>query len=254
MSRERWSWAGKPESLSDATTTPRSNRSSYSIGRSTPGGLPCVRTLPPISPSAVSNRSSGPSSSPRPTALRRRWMDRCMMSSPSSSSEKVAWNSKVLRSLPIGLKAGEGFLDSRVVGEHLIERGQLEHHACLLVGRGAGQIEPSGGRDHGHAVVGLAGLHLECHSRKSIWQLVGTLASLDCMAVTATADGERVLVVDDEEPLAKSMARVLRSRGFESDVAFSAAEARKLLEDQAYAIALVDVRLPDESGYGLLEE
>ncbi len=74
------------------------------------------------------------------------------------------------------------------------------------------------------------------------------------MAVTATADGERVLVVDDEEQLAKSMARVLRSRGFESDVAFSAAEARKLLEDQAYAIALVDVRLPDESGYGLLEE
>src|SRR6266700_5285461 len=308
MSRERWSWAGKPESLSDATTTPRSNRSSYSIGRSTPGGLPCVRTLPPISPSAVSNRSSGPSSSPRPTALRRRWMDRCMMSSPSSSSEKVAWNSKVLRSLPIGLKAGEGFLDSRVVGEHLIERRQLEHHACLLVGRGeaevalaapellqrsddrtqarrvdkahplhvdddalgavlldrlrdgllqgrgAGQIEPSGGRDHGHAVVGLAGLHLECHSRKSIWQLVGTLASLDCMAVTASADAERVLVVDDEEALAKSMARVLRSRGFESDVAFSAAEARKLLEDQAYAIALVDVRLPDESGYGLLEE
>ena len=63
-----------------------------------------------------------------------------------------------------------------------------------------------------------------------------------------------VLVVEDEEPLARVMARTLRSRGFECDVALSGAEARKLIETQDYAIALLDVRLPDESGYGLLEE
>lgn len=73
------------------------------------------------------------------------------------------------------------------------------------------------------------------------------------MAVAGSARAERVLVVDDEEPLARSMARILRSRGFESDVAFSGAEARRLLEAQDYAVALIDVRLPDESGYGLLE-
>jgi len=61
-------------------------------------------------------------------------------------------------------------------------------------------------------------------------------------------------VVDDEEALARVMARTLRSRGFECDVAFSAAEARKLVESNDYAIVLLDVRLPDESGYGLLEE
>jgi phosphoserine phosphatase RsbU/P len=63
----------------------------------------------------------------------------------------------------------------------------------------------------------------------------------------------RVLVVDDDEPLARVMARTLRGRGFDCDVALSGAEARKLLEAQAYALALLDVRLPDESGYGLLE-
>ena len=63
----------------------------------------------------------------------------------------------------------------------------------------------------------------------------------------------RVLVVEDDEPLAKVMVRVLRSRGFECDSAFSGAEARKLISGQEYAIALLDVRLPDESGYGLLE-
>jgi sigma-B regulation protein RsbU (phosphoserine phosphatase) len=50
------------------------------------------------------------------------------------------------------------------------------------------------------------------------------------------------------------MERTLRSRGFESDVAFNAAEARRLFEVSDYALALLDVRLPDESGYGLLEE
>ncbi|HKV89104.1 MAG TPA: fused response regulator/phosphatase [Candidatus Dormibacteraeota bacterium] len=65
---------------------------------------------------------------------------------------------------------------------------------------------------------------------------------------------ERVLIVDDEEALARVAARTLKSRGFDSDIAFSAAEARKLFEANDYAIALLDVRLPDESGYGLLEE
>src|SRR5437868_13459198 len=74
------------------------------------------------------------------------------------------------------------------------------------------------------------------------------------MAVAGSAGSERVLVVDDGEALAKVMARVLRSRGFECDVALTGAEARGLVEVKDYAVALLDVRLPDESGYGLLEE
>jgi len=74
------------------------------------------------------------------------------------------------------------------------------------------------------------------------------------MAVGGPTGIERVLVVDDDEPLAKVMARVLRSRGFECDVALTGAEARRLLDTKDYAVALLDVRLPDESGYGLLEE
>jgi phosphoserine phosphatase RsbU/P len=72
--------------------------------------------------------------------------------------------------------------------------------------------------------------------------------------VTGSEGAQRVLVVDDDEPLAKVMARTLRSRGFECDVAYSGAEARSLLGENEYAVALLDVKLPDESGYGLLEE
>jgi serine phosphatase RsbU (regulator of sigma subunit) len=74
------------------------------------------------------------------------------------------------------------------------------------------------------------------------------------MAVAGSEGGQRVLVVDDDEPLARVMARTLRGRGFECDVALSGAEARALFETKDYAVALLDVRLPDESGYGLLEE
>jgi len=49
------------------------------------------------------------------------------------------------------------------------------------------------------------------------------------MAVARSAAAERILVVDDDEPLARVAA-------------------------QEYAVALLDVRLPDDSGYGLLEE
>jgi phosphoserine phosphatase RsbU/P len=79
--------------------------------------------------------------------------------------------------------------------------------------------------------------------------------SLTTLAGVAEASApERLLIVDDEEALARVMERTLRSRGFDSDIALSAAQARQLFEANDYALALLDVRLPDESGYGLLEE
>ncbi len=67
-------------------------------------------------------------------------------------------------------------------------------------------------------------------------------------------DRQRLLIVEDEQPLAQAMARTLRSRGFEADIALSGAEARQRFEAVDYALVLMDIRLPDESGYGLLGE
>ncbi|HKC19305.1 MAG TPA: SpoIIE family protein phosphatase [Candidatus Dormibacteraeota bacterium] len=72
--------------------------------------------------------------------------------------------------------------------------------------------------------------------------------------MNASVPVERVLIVEDEEALAKVMQRTLWSRGIESDLALSGADARKLFAANAYALALLDVRLPDESGYELLDE
>src|SRR5258706_2526950 len=71
----------------------------------------------------------------------------------------------------------------------------------------------------------------------------------------STAEGNpHLLIVEDEESLAKSMARMLKSRGIDADTAFSGAEARQRMAARDYEVVLLDVRLPDESGYGLLGE
>src|SRR5258706_1422975 len=71
----------------------------------------------------------------------------------------------------------------------------------------------------------------------------------------STAEGNpHLLIVEDEESLAKSMARMLKSRGIDADTAFSGAEARQRMAARDDEVVLLDVRLPDESGYGLLGE
>jgi len=74
------------------------------------------------------------------------------------------------------------------------------------------------------------------------------------MASGDSGRGQRLLIVEDEQALANAMARTLRSRGFEADIALSGAEARERFGSVDYALVLMDIRLPDESGYGLLEE
>jgi sigma-B regulation protein RsbU (phosphoserine phosphatase) len=66
--------------------------------------------------------------------------------------------------------------------------------------------------------------------------------------------GQRILIVEDEQALAQVMARTLKSHGLESDTALTGAAARERFASAEYAVVLLDIRLPDESGYGLLEE
>jgi serine phosphatase RsbU (regulator of sigma subunit) len=74
------------------------------------------------------------------------------------------------------------------------------------------------------------------------------------MVASVGIDGQRVLIVEDEQALAKAMARTMKSRGFQADVALTGAEARQLFNAVEYGLVLMDIRLPDESGYGLLDE
>lgn len=64
----------------------------------------------------------------------------------------------------------------------------------------------------------------------------------------------RLLLVEDESRLAESLARGLRENAHAVDVAGTLAEARQKLEMERYDAMILDVNLPDGSGFGLAAE
>lgn len=59
----------------------------------------------------------------------------------------------------------------------------------------------------------------------------------------------KVLLVEDEEAIARPLATMLRAEGWAIETAATAARARELVSEQAYDAALIDLGLPDGSGY-----
>ena len=64
----------------------------------------------------------------------------------------------------------------------------------------------------------------------------------------------RILVVDDEENIGRSLRMILEREGYQVNAVRSAAEMRALPERARMDLFLMDVRLPDASGIDLLRE
>lgn len=62
----------------------------------------------------------------------------------------------------------------------------------------------------------------------------------------------RILVVEDEVETARLLADRLKASGYETDVAGSVGEARKVVCDRIYSLTVLDRRLPDGDGLGLV--
>jgi putative two-component system response regulator len=62
----------------------------------------------------------------------------------------------------------------------------------------------------------------------------------------------RILIVDDEEPIRRSLVRVLDKAGYQCATAGDATEARQLLSAETFDLMLCDVTMPGESGFSLL--
>ncbi|MCW4043996.1 MAG: response regulator [Candidatus Bathyarchaeota archaeon] len=62
----------------------------------------------------------------------------------------------------------------------------------------------------------------------------------------------RILVVDDDENIRKTLTTILRNEGYTVDTAQDGKEAIKKTEASAYNVALIDIRLPDMEGIELL--
>ena len=63
-----------------------------------------------------------------------------------------------------------------------------------------------------------------------------------------------ILIVEDDEDMARLNTRLLKRQGYDALVAFSAAEARKLFLEQKPDLYVLDVMLPDGDGLSLCQE
>lgn len=63
----------------------------------------------------------------------------------------------------------------------------------------------------------------------------------------------RILVVDDDETIRKTMKAILEDEGYLVDLAGTGKEAIQKTQEKTYNIALLDIRLPDMEGLELLK-
>ncbi|MGD0072423.1 MAG: response regulator [Candidatus Bathyarchaeia archaeon] len=63
----------------------------------------------------------------------------------------------------------------------------------------------------------------------------------------------RIIIVDDDENIRKTMKTILEYEGYIVDLAATGNEAIEMTQETAYNIALLDIRLPDMEGVELLK-
>lgn len=62
----------------------------------------------------------------------------------------------------------------------------------------------------------------------------------------------RILIVEDDENIRKTMENILQQKGYETDTAKTGLEAEKKTKIKFYNLALLDIKLPDMDGTQLL--
>lgn len=131
------------------------------------------------------------------------------------------------------------------------------------------QLEPANTRKRGGTGLGLAisrslveqqggriGVDSEAGKGSTFWfelPLVPLPSTRDTSVASADAQSG-VLVVEDDAAIARVLGIMLRRDGHQVSTANSLAEARALLARNRPSVILLDIKLPDGSGFDLLDE
>ncbi len=65
---------------------------------------------------------------------------------------------------------------------------------------------------------------------------------------------DRILLIDDDKNFTKIFSEVLNGEGYDTIVAHTGSEALEILEDNFFAILIIDIRLPDMDGIELISK
>ena len=72
-----------------------------------------------------------------------------------------------------------------------------------------------------------------------------------------TVEGEnmtRILIVEDEQNLAKAIGEIMNRAGYETDLVYDGVDAVKYAASRTYSVIILDIMLPDLDGYGVVAE
>jgi len=64
---------------------------------------------------------------------------------------------------------------------------------------------------------------------------------------------KKIIIVEDEKPMAKALAIKLKSAGYDADIAYSGEEFFQKIKESTYDLILLDIMLPKISGFDILE-
>ncbi|MEK9149060.1 MAG: response regulator, partial [Candidatus Desantisbacteria bacterium] len=68
------------------------------------------------------------------------------------------------------------------------------------------------------------------------------------------SSAKRILIIEDDSDLVRTLTAIMENSGFSVDVAFSGKEAKNLLKRSPPDLILLDIKLPDVDGLSLMEE
>lgn len=67
------------------------------------------------------------------------------------------------------------------------------------------------------------------------------------------AGGKKILIVEDERPLARALELKLTSNGYQTTVASTGADALRAIDGEKFNLVLLDLILPGIDGFGVLK-
>ena len=67
-------------------------------------------------------------------------------------------------------------------------------------------------------------------------------------------EGKKILIVDDEEIVSKSLLKLLKSQGYQPTIAKSGKEAIEKVKEEDFDLLIVDVRMPEMDGIETIQQ
>lgn len=67
------------------------------------------------------------------------------------------------------------------------------------------------------------------------------------------SEGKRVLIAEDEKPMARALEMKLNSLGFDAHTVFDGEQALAALKAEKFDVVLLDLMMPKLDGFGVLE-